>query len=149
MTIMANGRWAILMGLASVLWLGCGDSASSDGNGGGGGGDEPAGEKCFSPGGSSVCLCETMVQGIRSCGQDGYWTECTCRAPLDPNMCLEGDMFRCPACPGEAEGKIVVCKPGGTLECKCDTDGGATDGAVIEPVDAGHDSGSASGADAG
>jgi hypothetical protein len=147
MNIRLAGRCAMWAVLAGGLWLGCGDSAGSDGGDGDG-----TKKECLSPGAIAMCVCESGVQGTYSCQEDSTWSECTCRPPLDPNMCIEGDKFRCPPCAGEMEGKIVVCQPGGTLSCACEDDGGMTDGMIPEPFDGGQDAGhdaAASGSDAG
>jgi len=147
-TTRVAGRYATWAVLAIGLLLGCGDSAASD---------DDSGEEtpeCLSPGALGMCLCETMVQGTRSCQEDGTWTDCSCPPPHgDPNACLDGERFMCPPCAGEDEGVIVECPPSHMIVCCGGSDGGVvTDGMVPTPVDAGsQDAGqdAASGTDAG
>lgn len=153
MTIRVAGRYATWAAVLAIgLLLGCGDSAASDDSG-------EAPPECLSPGALGTCLCETMVQGTRSCQEDGTWSDCRCPPPnsTDPSNCLEGSKWMCPACPGETTGTLVECPPNHMIVC-CGGggggDGSVTDAMVPTPVpedaggqDAGHDA--ATGSDAG
>jgi hypothetical protein len=115
------------------------------------------GEACTQPGFTETgCSCDNGGMGSRSCTAQGVWTACVCRPPRGEFECdEEGQEILCDPCPGEDEGRIVLCPASLMFDCSCQgqgrpgsmTDGGLMDAGGGDAGDAGDAATDGAGAD--